>query len=197
VQKTYNCYATTNDFLGKPTSETCWGATGSYGNTAAGSAPDGDTASPVSTYQGVWFYIDVGPGINPALQRKAITVSTCFSTFDTVLRAFKVNSAYNLTAGSTPDLDDCAGIGRATVDDFTTDLEGEADAYADDNEPGAGTDCNAGTDMLQFKSTEDFEIDGVRWYFLVSTSGKAADAAGMQSFQSCGTAQLSCKSATI
>jgi len=197
VQKTYNCYAQTNDFLGRPTSEGCWGAdTASYGN-AGGLKPNGDTTSPVSTYQGVWFFIDFGPGINPALQRKAITVSTCFSTFDTVLRAFKVNSAYNLTAGVKPDLDDCAGIGRATADDFSTGLEGEADAYADDNEVAAGTDCNLGTDSLAFKSTEDFEIDGTRWYFLVSSSGKTADDAGVQSFQSCGTAQLSCKSEAI
>jgi len=187
VQATYNCYATTNDFMGRPTSESCWGGADAYGD-ATPSAPNADPTNPVSSYQGVWYFIDIGPSINPALQRKAISVSTCFSTFDTVLRAFKVNSAYNLTAGSRPELDDCAGIAR---DAGTDDLVGETDAYADDNESASG--CGDGTDQLTFKTTEDFEIDGVRWYFLVTSSGKAAFDAGVQSFQSCGKAQLSCK----
>lgn len=184
VQATYNCYATTNDFMGKPTSESCFGGSAAYaGDNAV--APAGDPSDPTGSYQGVWYYIDVGPSINPALQRKSISVSTCFSTFDTVLRAFKVNSAYNITAGAKPDLDDCAGIGR-----IGGELVGETDAFADDNEVAP---CNLDTDMLTFKTTEDFEIDGVRWYFLVTSSGKSAAAAGVQSFQSCGKAQLSCK----
>jgi len=197
VQATNNCYATTNDFMGKPTSENCFGGADSYSvnvdtNAVANPAPNGDPTDPTGSYQGVWFHIDIGPGANPALQNKLITVSTCFSTFDTVLRAFKVNSAFNLTAGTTPDLDDCAGIARADIDT----LEGVTDAFADDNEDTTG--CGVGTDRLSFRTTEAFEIDGVRWYFLVTSSDKAAAlnagvAGPVRSFTSCGKAQLSCK----
>ena len=96
-----------------------------------------------------------------------------------------------LSSTQVPDIDDCADTSSPSA---SRDLDETPDAMSDDRAPTHPSavllaDCgNAGISTLpKFLTTQSWEKDGVRWYFLVTGKNSA------ETFDSCGMTQLSCR----